>query len=574
MKSTLIIIIILLSVFRFFAQESNSWSFYVNNQTIEENKLFKSITISNYQNELKEITLNQIENGYLTASIDSVVKIDSLKMINIFYHQGTLFKWASLKVKENDFNLLSQIGYGERLYSNKPFSPSRLSSLFESTLNHLENNGYPFARIKLDSANIKNKSISANLKLDKGPEILIDTVFIKANEKISIKTVYNYIKIKPNELYNEKLLKEIATRIKEIPYWEEVKPIELEFINNKCNVYVYLKSSKSSNFNGVLGVQPDQNGKIGLTGDVKVKLLNSFFRGESIGFNWRQTQQLTQDLDIDFNYPFLFNTPFGIDTKVKIYKKDTSFVDANFNIGIDYVLSGLNKVTVFYENQNSTLLSTKKYASITTLPDFADINKNNYGLRLQAEKLDYRYNPRRGFSVELEGSVGFKKIKKNQALPQEIYNNINLNSFVYKSEGTLRYFLPIRKRSTILLKAQGSTFYNENIFVNELFRIGGTKTIRGFDEESIFASSYIIASIEYRFILEQNANISLFYDYGFMESNQREKYLSDRPYSFGAGISFETNPGIFSLSYALGSQFNSPIYFRSAKVHFGFTSFF
>ena len=125
-----------------------------------------------------------------------------------------------------------------------------------------------------------------------------------------------------------------------------------------------------------------------------------------------------------------------------------------------------------------------------------------------------------------------------------------------------------------MLKVKGATFFNENIFVNELFRIGGIKTIRGFDEESIFASSYLIGSLEYRFILEQNSNIYLFYDYGVLEKNERENYESDTPYSFGAGISFETKPGIFSLSYALGSQFGAPIIFRTAKVHFGFTSFF
>lgn len=574
MKYIVLTILTLSILINFSPQELGSWSISVNEEPIEELKLFKSLSIINYKQELKKITLKQIEQGYLTANIDSIVKFDSLKTLKIYYYQGEQFNWADLKVNKLDYNLLSQLGYGERLYTNKPFSANKLANLFESTLTHLENNGYPFARIKLDNVKTIDKTIEANLTLNKGPEIIIDTIFIKANEKISINTVYNYIKLKPKAKYNEQLLSEISVRIKEIPYWNEVKPIELEFINNKCKVYVYLESKKSSNFNGVLGVQPDQNGRIGLTGDLKVKLLNSFFRGESIGFNWRQTQQLTQDLDISVNYPFLFNTPFGVDSKVKIYKRDTSFVDANFNIGIDYVLSGLNKITVFYENQNSTLLSTKKYESITTLPDFADISKNNYGLKLEAEKLDYRFNPTKGFSIELLGSVGFKNIKRNQALPQTIYDNINLNSFVYNSEGTMRYFIPIRKRSTIMLKAKGATFFNENIFFNELFRIGGIKTIRGFDEESIFASSYLIGTLEYRFILEQNSNIYLFYDYALMERNEREKYQSDTPYSFGAGISFETKPGIFSLSYALGSQFNAPIILRTAKVHFGFISFF
>lgn len=546
----------------------------MNDNPISEVKLFKNLTISNYKEKLKESILSQVNKGYLMASIDSIVKMDSIKELQIYYNEGELYEWANLKVNQKDNNLLSELGYGEKLYKNKPFSPRQLANLFESTLIYLENRGYPFSSLKLDSVEFLENSITAELRLEKGPEIIIDTIYIKTDEKIEIRTVYNFIKLKPGDQYNEQTLSEIAVRIKEIPYWNEVKPVELEFINNKCNVYAYLKSSKSNNFNGVLGVQPDQNGKIGLTGDVKVKLLNSFFKGEMISFNWRKTQQLTQDLDIAFNYPFLFNTPFGIDTKASIYKKDTSFVDADFNIGIDYIFSGLNKITLFYENKNASLLSTKKYESVTALPDFADIKKNNYGVKLEAEKLDYRFNPRKGFSINVLGSVGFKKIKRNQALPQNLYDDLKLNTFVYNSEGIVRWFIPIRKRSTILLKLRGATFYNENIFTNELFRLGGVNTIRGFDEESIFASSYLISSLEYRFILEQNSNIYLFYDYGLLERNSREEYLADKPFSFGAGISFETKPGIFSLSYALGSQFNAPIYLRTAKVHFGFTSFF
>lgn len=125
-----------------------------------------------------------------------------------------------------------------------------------------------------------------------------------------------------------------------------------------------------------------------------------------------------------------------------------------------------------------------------------------------------------------------------------------------------------------MLRGRGASFYNENVFTNELYRIGGIQTIRGFDEESIFVSSYAVASLEYRYLLEQNSNIYVFGDYGWLEKNVGENYLFDQPYSFGAGISFETSPGIFSLSYALGSQMGAPVYLRAAKIHFGFTSFF
>ncbi|MCC6690169.1 MAG: hypothetical protein IT235_01425, partial [Bacteroidia bacterium] len=50
--------------------------------------------------------------------------------------------------------------------------------------------------------------------------------------------------------------------------------------------------------------------------------------------------------------------------------------------------------------------------------------------------------------------------------------------------------------------------------------------------------------------------------------------VHDTPYGFGAGTSFETKAGIFSLDYALGSQLGNPIYLKSGKIHFGIVSYF
>ncbi len=554
--------------------QEKEWTITINNETQNKIKYFNKVTILNYKTVLKKIINKQIEQGYLTANIDSIIRNDSLRTLHIYYYKGEQFKWGKLSISNQNKTILSEIGFGEKTENKTPFSPKKMADLYTKTLSYLENNGYPFSEIKLENCKINNESISADLTINKGRLIIIDSIFIKTEEQINPKMVYNYIKLKPKDLYNQKRINEIAQRIKEVPYWNEIKPLEYEFVNGTCNLYVYLKSKKANDFNGILGIQPNQQDKITLTGDVKVKLLNSFYKGELIHFNWKKTLELTQSLQINFDYPYLFNTKFGSSTQLKIYKKDTSYIDRNAKIGINYSFTGLNKITVFYENNNSILLSAKKYENNTVLPNFADISKNNYGLKLELEKLNYRFNPRKGYSFMMTGSVGTKKIKRNPILPQNLYDSIKLTTLTYTARANIRFFIPIIKRSTILLQLKGATLYNENIFTNELYRIGGASTIRGFDEQSMFVSSYLISTLEYRFILEQNANIYLFYDYGLFEKNERKNYSNDQPYSFGLGISFDTKPGIFSLSYALGSQNQAPIYFKTAKIHFGFTSFF
>jgi hemolysin activation/secretion protein len=140
--------------------------------------------------------------------------------------------------------------------------------------------------------------------------------------------------------------------------------------------------------------------------------------------------------------------------------------------------------------------------------------------------------------------------------------------------GSVNRFIKIRKRSTVMLGVQGGFITGENIFENELFRLGGHRNIRGFDDESIFASSFALATLEYRFILEENSNLFLFSQAMYYDKTVNNKNIFDTPYSFGVGINFQTKPGIFSISYSLGSQLDNPILLRSAKIHFGFVNYF
>ena len=50
------------------------------------------------------------------------------------------------------------------------------------------------------------------------------------------------------------------------------------------------------------------------------------------------------------------------------------------------------------------------------------------------------------------------------------------------------FFIPILKKGTLLIGAKSAYISGQSIFSNELFRIGGLQSFRGFDDESIFAS--------------------------------------------------------------------------------------
>ncbi|HRG37263.1 MAG TPA: BamA/TamA family outer membrane protein [Bacteroidia bacterium] len=523
--------------------------------------------------ELQRLLFVAFDNAYLTAEYDSL-KEDSTSL-TAYLNFGKQYKWASLRKGNVDEGVLSQIGFREKLYRNKPVYFKDVKRAQELLIRYFENNGYPFASVKLDSIEIQNAELNAVINLTKNNLCKIDSVVIKGNAKIASVYIYNYLGIKPGNLYNESQLKKVNTRIAELPFLKATSPANVIFTDRQTKLFLYLEKKRANQFDGIIGMLPDDvTGKILFTGDVHLNLQNGLGRGEIIDLNWRRLQTQTQDLKMRLVYPFLLKSPLGVDYNFKLYKKDTTFLEVTQNIGLQYLLIGGNYFKIFYNNKISNLLSTKGLEFSTTLPPYIDYQTNQYGIGVKYERLDYRLNPRKGFYTIVNASAGTKAIKKNAKLNPDAYDGIKLNSAIYSGDIDAGIFFPVFSRMTIKLGAQGAFLQGETTFQNELFRIGGLKSLRGFDEESIFASAFSIIKLEYRYILEQNSYMYLFGDGAWYENNSVKNYIHDTPYGFGAGISFQTKAGIFSISYALGSQFNNPIQLRSGKIHFGIVNYF
>ncbi len=525
--------------------------------------------------ELDNIILTLQNKGYLLATNDSTF-VDSTS-VTAYVSENQIYKVAYLKLGNLNPSLASRLGISEKLYFNKPFKYKEVAKSFEKIISFYENNGYPFVSVKLDSVETQEGSLSGVLNVEKNKLFKIDSITLMGNAKVNRAFLHRYLGVKENMPYNEELLRSISQKIKQLPFVFE-KQTQLVRLTNKSNkLILFLDKKNASQFDGIIGFLPDATTKkTVITGDVKLKVVNGIFRnGETFDLEWRRLQTQTQDFKGRVIYPYLFGTPVGTDYSLKIYRRDTSFIDINNNIGLQYYFKGLNNFKIFYKQRNTNLISTNGLQFVTTLPDYADITTQSYGAGVTFEKLDYRFNPHKGIAVNLTGQTGNRSIKRNAKVNEVAYQNLLLRSTQYQFEGDVNLFIQLYRNNVLRLGVQGaSVFGNSTIFKNELFRMGGLRTLRGFDEESIFASSYVIPTLEYRFLFSQNSNLLLFTEGAWYENTSNGLYISDMPMSVGAGINFETKAGILTLNYALGNQFNNGFDLRSGKIHFGLTALF
>jgi outer membrane protein assembly factor BamA len=518
---------------------------------------------------LQGLRKNLVAQGYLTASVSELHwQGDTVEAV---FEPGAKFEWAKLKTGSVPEEYLSRIGYREKFFRNEPFKPGSVARIFKGVLDEAENTGYPFAEVGLDSVKIRQNRIDAVLYFDRRQFVKIDSLILKGNIQTSHNYIENYLGIKEGMPYNQSTLNKIPNRLRELPFIQVIKPFEIGLRPGKADVYIYVDSRKASNFNGILGVLPDNiTGDVLITGDVELNLMNALKRGETINMRWQRLQTRTTQLDVRFAYPYMFNTRIGADLKLNLYRQDTLFSQVILDAALQYFFSGINNIGVFVKQQQSNLISAEFFSA----DRFVDSRITMFGFLTELQNLDYRFNPRKGYFLDADIAAGTKVITKNSDVDPSLYDNINLETEIYNLNIAVGNYFPLGKRSTILLRIRAGHFINDNMFRSEMYRLGGLKSIRGFDEQSIFASSYGIGTLELRYLLEQNSNLFVFLDQAFYESAVQEQVVTDTPFGFGGGINFETGAGVFSLTYALGRQFDNNISFRSGKLHFGFISFF
>jgi hypothetical protein len=344
-----------------------------------------------------------------------------------------------------------------------------------------------------------------------------------------------------------------------LPFIDQYRKTELLFYDQKVDVYLYLKSRPVSSVNGALGLQPNPvTQRMAFTGQLQLKLQNALKRAELFEMNWRSIQPGTQNLFIQSNVPYLFKTRFGLDGKFNFYKRDSSFLEIKSNFGVTYSLKNNFMLKGFYSFWSNSVLN----ASSAQL-NYTSTSLNSYGFSLNRKNFDYAPNPRKGSLLFVELALGNRTVR-----------SLEKSELSAKGQCIIEKYVPLAKRHILKFGANLEWVFNDTTYANERLRFGGLNSLRGFNEEELFATSFLTGLIEYRFLLDKNSTLFGFYNQAWYEDNSVLKYQKDSPLGFGLGFSFGTKLGIFSVTYALGKQLSNSIQLNQGKIHIGFVSYF
>jgi outer membrane protein assembly factor BamA len=528
--------------------------------------------------------------GFTSASVDSI-KFDTASAFLQLYI-GEKFTWSVIRTKPADFAMLNAAGWNTKKLQGKPATLDHFQTEEIGLLNYLENNGYPFAKISLDSVMIDGGAINAVLSVEKGPLYKIDSIHIIGTAKISIDFMERYLGIPEGSIYRKDRLLMISRRILELPFVQEERPWSVNMMGTGSVLNLYLKPKRSSQIDVLIGLLPNndqlESGSLLVTGAATVVLRNPFGNGESLGLDWQQLQPQSPRLNINYQQPYIFHSPYGVNLAFSLYKKDSSYINTDGLLGVQFNASMNKKGSVFIQTTGCTVLTidTAQIISTKQLPEVADLSSLSLGATYEFNNTNYRFNAIRGNEFYFIGSAGTKRLKKNSEIIRlkdendpsfdygTLYDTVKLSAYQFRLNFSGAHYFPMSRASTIRFALNAAWYQSPKIFRNELFQIGGYKLLRGFNEESILASEYVVSSLEYRYLIGMNSFLFSFVDGGWAKNDVPGYAINNMYLGIGVGLAFETKAGIFNMSYAVGKEGSDPFEFRQAKIHLGYLNFF
>jgi len=502
--------------------------------------------------------------GYAEAGIDSTIN-DSTQT-TFFLHRGVALKNAQFKLiplQPTSVELPKYIRV-------RKFGLPSLTSSTDQLLSSCENQGYPFASFKLDSVSISNHSISGVLRFDSGTLVTFDTLIIKGKFRVNKPYLIYLLGVQKGTIYRERTIKQISSTINKLEYLAELRPAEAEFIPRKARVYVYLRQRKANQISALIGVTGKESGGLTVKGDINLRLLNTLNVGEKLEIRWKKLEANEQKFEATATFPWLGLGGLGFWSGINIYRRDTSVLLVNPKVALTWSAPGGHRLYA--------LLDIRKVATSgkVTLPGYGTTSAMLYGLGYNFERIKATLFPTSEVKVNAGASIGSRYadyLTPDQKMVSRKSTSFGLNGKVSYYQSIVRRFGLFAGYSGGATGAFGGEGYNK-LYYNELLQIGGYNSLRGFDEEFFWVSSFHVGTAELRYYFESESFVSVFLDKGYLERSYIVGFQTFTPIGIGIATQLTISNGLFQLAYALGGNNGASPKIKEAKVHFGYTARF
>ena len=548
MKSILFFIHFILTLNILFSQE---YKLNYVGSTTTKNKIKNFETYKDLVLEIEDSLISLKKTGNINAIVKSFLMIDSLNF-NVEIEKNQKIKYLQI-INEAKFDELVK----SILSSYK--SEAGLIKIDETDIiareisNKLSKKGFPFAKVSFKNHELSQSSIiRSNLNIDYGSRRYLDKIIVKGYEDFPANFTNNIFKINKNRFFDIDKATKQSKLIDNTNFARNIREPEILFTNDSTSLYLYLEKIRRNSFDGFISFDSDENsGKINIQGYAKISIINTFNSGEKINFDFKSQKNQDRSLNSNFIFPYFLGSPLNLKYSLNLIQKDSSFTSNENSIDIELNLKNVKVGLGFQKNKSNSIAQTQfvedfnsKLFNISSEYFIADSND-----KLISEKFKLLVKIGSGKKIQLNNETRLTRYKLELGKKFDFSERFKLQSLITKEK-----------------------INSENLVNNELIRFGGSESIRGFDNNSIFADGYTLLATNLNFYLNETLYVYSIFDIANYTNSILD--LDQDIYSGGIGFSTVTENGVISINYSKGNNWGNSFNLKNAKINVIFTTFF
>ncbi|TRX24986.1 hypothetical protein FNW25_10325 [Flavobacterium franklandianum] len=542
---------------------SQNFQLQITGNSPSENKIIDSIKYNSIHTNTKAIndevtsmSERLSKNGYLENQLlENTRKNDSIFVAKFSLGEKIKFIYIYIGRNREIIDLVSFDKKKDTLIL--PYSETE--SFLNSILQKLEQNGYAFAKLKLANIKRKNNSLYAELQFESGQQRQLNAIVVKFSEN-NKKNSFPKGHLKQlnrkyhNSTFNQDVVRKIQDDFGKIGFVSQIKTPEILFTKDSTNVYVYLEKRKSNIFDGFIGFANNDNDKLTFNGYLDLILENTIKAGEQFSLYWKSDGNNQKTFKASIDLPYIFKTPIGLKAQIHIFKQDSIFQNTKTNIDLGYFIDYKTRIYLGYQaTESSDIQNTNNTIS--------DYTNSFFTANLEYSRLDYNNStfPNKT-TISIVMGLGNREttaLAETASKSSQTYININAMHNLY-----------LNPKNCININYQNYFLNSETYIINELYRFGGTKSIRGFAENSLQANFMTAIISEYRYIISPELYLHTILDYGYYKDNSSN--YETNLIGIGLGIGLRTKNGNLKLNLSNGRNKSEKFLFSNTIININY----
>jgi len=469
----------------------------IGNKNLPSDLILKTIGEPPYKQESIEKLLDLYKDrGFIQAKV--IAQEDRL-----IIQEGTCFRVGNIKLQGNKSFTEDEILLSFKTKKGKIFNESEFEEDMDNLLTRYENIGYPFAKIEPVDFSLDSARVNFGLRISEGPLTKIGEIEVEGNRITKDYVIIREMRLNKGDIFSQKNIVDGKKRIEKLGFLS-VENVELRGLPGdpeKIGIVIKVAENQTNHLLGILGYRKGR-----VSGLLDIKIPNLFGTGRTITFRLEKPSPLTSSLNLSYNEPWILGFP--VNAVLEIYNRTEE---------PDYILT--------------------KVAATLDAPILAYLSMLA-GLTFRKALFHEEYNGFLGVHLDTRNPSFFARKGTRLVLGSE-YDLQGLT----RIKINLDNFIPLSAKYGLFFSVNGGEIMEDTNLVYDEFRVGGAKTLRGYDEDEFHGTRVAWTNFEFSRLLGEKTSAFIFQDIGYINNMWKMGY--------GLGITADSKIGVIKLTYGL-----------------------